>query len=304
MESTALTTPADALYAVGQVARLTGISVETLRVWERRYGAPVAVRLPSGHRRYTGEQVRHLRRVAEALARGHRAGQVVKLSEEGLEELLGTSSSPAAAPFLQRWMERVREFAEAELRRELEKGLSQEDLCGFLEYRVGPLLSAVGRAWADGDIQVRHEHVVTHVVDDVLRQIRRPMEPAADAPLVLLATLPGELHEVGLQMTAAVCADAGLRTSMLGAQTPLDDIVGTAQETGATIVAISVSLYSGGVDADRALAELRRQLPAGTELVVGGAGARRGRRGPRGVRFFERFTEFGRWLSEQVPSGD
>ena len=38
-----------------------------MRIWERRYGRPEAVRLPSGHRRYTDAQVTWLRRVAEAL---------------------------------------------------------------------------------------------------------------------------------------------------------------------------------------------------------------------------------------------
>ena len=44
--------------------RDTGIGRDTLRVWERRYGRPEPIRLPSGHRRYTAEQIRWLRRVA------------------------------------------------------------------------------------------------------------------------------------------------------------------------------------------------------------------------------------------------
>ena len=53
------------LYPIGTVADVTGVNPITLRAWERRYGKPRAVRLPSGHRRYTQDQVRWLRRIAE-----------------------------------------------------------------------------------------------------------------------------------------------------------------------------------------------------------------------------------------------
>jgi MerR family transcriptional regulator, light-induced transcriptional regulator len=45
---------------VREVSDRLGVGVPTLRAWERRYGFPVPNRLPSGHRRYTEEQVRAL----------------------------------------------------------------------------------------------------------------------------------------------------------------------------------------------------------------------------------------------------
>ena len=42
---------------ISAVASRTGVGVATLRSWEQRYGFPVPVRLPSGHRRFTAEQV-------------------------------------------------------------------------------------------------------------------------------------------------------------------------------------------------------------------------------------------------------
>ena len=68
------------LTSIATVSEETGIGIETLRVWERRYGEPKPVRLPSGHRRYTWKQVEWLRQVAEAISRGHRPSQVLKKS--------------------------------------------------------------------------------------------------------------------------------------------------------------------------------------------------------------------------------
>src|SRR5512141_471477 len=74
--------------AIGALSRATAIPVETLRTWESRYGFPVPERRPSGHRVYALSTVPRLRRIAEALARGHRAGQVVPASEVELRQIL------------------------------------------------------------------------------------------------------------------------------------------------------------------------------------------------------------------------
>ena len=43
-----------------EVARRTGLSPATLRIWEERHGFPRPERLPSGHRRYSAEEVERL----------------------------------------------------------------------------------------------------------------------------------------------------------------------------------------------------------------------------------------------------
>jgi len=82
--------------SIGALARATGVPVETLRTWESRYGYPVPERKPSGHRVYPLSSVPRLRRIAQALARGHRAGEVVPASEADLAALLSTTAPPAA----------------------------------------------------------------------------------------------------------------------------------------------------------------------------------------------------------------
>jgi DICT domain-containing protein len=48
---------------IREVARQTGVPEGTLRMWESRYGFPVPERLPSGHRRYSGDDVQRVRQV-------------------------------------------------------------------------------------------------------------------------------------------------------------------------------------------------------------------------------------------------
>ncbi len=67
----------DASLTVGDLAARTGVAAGTLRMWEKRHGFPVPVRLTSGHRRYRESDVEAVRRVVEARDRGTRLDRAV-----------------------------------------------------------------------------------------------------------------------------------------------------------------------------------------------------------------------------------
>lgn len=285
------------LHSIGEVAEASGISPDTLRVWERRYGRPEPVRLPSGHRRYTGEQLRWLRRIAEALALGIRPQAALRVGDEELERLiLQNSRIKELSPEVAGLIELVREFRGDAMTERLLNDWHRLGARGFIDQRVAPLLIHIGRGWADGKLDVRHEHFASEILTDLLRSLRAGIASPAEGPVVLFATLRNEQHGLGLQMAALVASLRGATARILGTDTPLEEIALAAQELGARAVAISVSLAQGGVETDRALSELRRRLPEDIALVVGGAGARGIRRGPRGVDFVDDFAAFERWL--------
>ena len=69
--------PPDTLLTIGELAAHTGLSPEQLRTWETRHGFPEPIRLPSGHRRYTGDDVRTVRQVLAERDRGVRLEQAI-----------------------------------------------------------------------------------------------------------------------------------------------------------------------------------------------------------------------------------
>ncbi|GJM20752.1 MAG: HTH-type transcriptional repressor CarH [Planctomycetota bacterium] len=286
--------------SVGRVAKATGISVDTLRMWERRYGTPVPVRLPSGHRRYTEEQLRRLRRVSEALSRGHRAGSLLQLEDAELDELLSEPTpEPVVDTELRAWLTHASRLDDIALRDALRDSLVDANPMRWISERAAPFLRLVGRAWADGEIHVRHEHLAAEVLEEVLLEQRAELLeriPQRELGPVVITTLPGEEHGLGLSMVAVFCAALGVPSRRLGVQTPLEDIAGAAEELDARAVALSVSLSSGGVGTDRVLAKLRDLLPDGCEVIVGGEGVRGPRRGPRGVRLLRTSAKLARWL--------
>jgi DNA-binding transcriptional MerR regulator/methanogenic corrinoid protein MtbC1 len=288
------------LVSIGGLAAATGISPDAIRVWERRYGRPEPIRLPSGHRRYTPEQIRWLRRVAEALAAGHKPSQVVGASDSELDRLLGRRKEEPRAEELTPYLDGLRAFREDRILDRLWLDWRRHGPDAFLDRIMGPLVRRVGDAWADGDLDVRHEHYFTLIVEHFLSSARISVAERARGPAVLLATLVSEAHGLGLQMVALACVRAGARPRILGVEVPLAEIVGAAVEIPADVVGISVSLSSGGVETDRALARLRERLAPHVRLVVGGRGARGPRRGPRGIEYIAGLKEFSAWLRDRT----
>jgi DNA-binding transcriptional MerR regulator len=74
---------------IGEVARRTGMSVPTLRAWERRYGLLVPVRTAGGHRRYSEEDVRRVLAVLELVRQGGAVGAAAR-------QVAGRRSAPPA----------------------------------------------------------------------------------------------------------------------------------------------------------------------------------------------------------------
>ena len=66
----------DHCYGIGAVARLTGLTDHTIRVWERRYGAVVAERAANGRRVYRPADVDKLRLLKQLTDQGFSIGQI------------------------------------------------------------------------------------------------------------------------------------------------------------------------------------------------------------------------------------
>jgi DNA-binding transcriptional MerR regulator/methylmalonyl-CoA mutase cobalamin-binding subunit len=285
---------------IGALSRATRIPVETLRTWERRYGAPMPVRKPSGHRLYPAAAVGQLRRVGRLLAQGHRPGEILGLSLRELDALLSlaepapvpASGTPAPEPETEGSPARdIRELLRATaaldregLMHELRASWVRLGPLPFLEGIAGAFMVEIGRAWHAKTLEVRHEHFASACLSDFLRGVREPYDHRARGPRVVAAMLPGEGHEGGLLIAAALMALRGYRVLYLGASTPIEQIAAAARAANAEAVAISVSAAMPRARSARAIARLRKALPARLALWVGGAGSPAV---PRGVERFE-----------------
>ncbi|KQQ93569.1 MerR family transcriptional regulator [Massilia sp. Leaf139] len=89
------TEPERIMYRSGAAARLAGLPVETLRIWERRYSLSDAERSEHGQRLYSAEQVARLGLLKQLVDQGHAIGVLAGLGREQLQAMLAASAGDA-----------------------------------------------------------------------------------------------------------------------------------------------------------------------------------------------------------------
>jgi MerR family transcriptional regulator, light-induced transcriptional regulator len=274
----------DLALSISAVERDTGLSKDTLRMWERRYGFPRPRRDAHGERIYPPDQVHKLQMVKRLLERGHRPGKLLGRPIEDLAALGGTRDGDRQAS--REWdgcLDLIRDRQLAELRRQLSRVLMTQGLQQFVLSTVAPLNRAVGDAWMRGELAVFEEHLYTEQIQTVLRSAVTAIQSQGEAPRVLLTSLPHELHGIGLLMVEALLAIEGATCLSLGTDTPCGEIARAASAHRADIVALSFSATFGERAALAGLSELRTLLPASTTIWAGGACVERLRRPVPGV---------------------
>lgn len=278
-------TSSDAMLPIGTVERETGLSKDVLRVWERRYGFPNPERNPNGDRVYPAAQVRRLRLLRRLMDAGKRPGRIVPLPEAELLKLLddGTETETSGRQ-PDELIALLREGDPAAVEHHLQQLLATQGLRSFVTETLPDMNEWVGDAWMHGSISVFEEHFYSEQVQNLLRQALQNLPARGTArPRIVLTTLPGEQHSLGLLMaqTLLCLADADARS--FGIQMPLTDIATAAQRQQADIIALSFSsAFPAGV-AMESLTSLRELVPADIEIWVGGGGLRPLRQLPEGV---------------------
>ncbi len=263
------------LYSITEIEQETGINRDTLRVWERRYGFPVPLRNQRSERLYTSQQLARLRLVKQLLDSGMRPGKLVLLDDQQLRQLKSQDEVTAAVSAdVVTILETLTNGPRFALLAQLEVLLQQHGLRGFLTDVVAPMNLAVGEAWFAGKIGIFDEHHYAEQVRRVLTTALGSLPPGSENLRVLLTTLPGEPHGLGLLMVACMLCMEGAQVLLIGVQTPLEEIVRGAVENRCCIVGLSCSAHMGRRMIASQLVRLHKLLPENIYIWAGGNGTR------------------------------
>ena len=269
------------------VSNRTGIAPDTLRMWERRYDFPRPSPRPGGSRLYSEDDGARLNLVARAMEAGFRPSEVVTLALTELAKLVDVSVAEAparpstrptprgaAAPSVDTVVEALLGDDIVGVRALLRAGAVSLGPRSFVMELAHPLAVRIGGLWAEGKLDVRHEHLLSACITAQLHLLLGALDDGARSPTVLLATLPAEPHVLGLEMVAVYLAASLAAPHLLGADTPPDAIVTAARALGVDVVGLSISPAAEGRATARAVKAVLEALPESIELWLGGAGAR------------------------------
>jgi len=269
-----------ASYPISAVAKLTGIPLDTLRAWERRYGTVSPKRVARG-RLYSEEQINRLLLLRRAVEQGHAIGQVAGLGDLQLRDLLEKSSSFAAEgaaskpldsqEILLPVLRALERFDYAATDREINRlATAMGSPRNFVHQIALPLMRTIGERWHEGRCSIAQEHMLSNILSALLASLVRAYSPSNPPARALLATPLNERHAFPTLAAAMLTAVGGLGVIYLGTDLPAADIVLAARKSEADAILLSISA-SPSADTLEELNYVARKAPRSAALWLGGA---------------------------------
>ena len=227
------------IHRIHRVAKLTGLSRDVIRVWERRYGLVRPSRSANRYRVYTDEDVALLRFLKEELEKGHTIGE---LAAEGRELLLMRMRATPVAQAPVQPLDRL-----------------INDLIAVLD----PL--------DRGELERRLN--VTKLVQQKLFSVMNQLPVNDNGPRVVVGCPAGESHELGAQVVAYQCAMRGCQVYYLGPNVPLADLRTFCERQNPDLVLLSITEYRTD-EGTRELLHSLEPISSRWPVAIGGHGAR------------------------------
>lgn len=254
-------------YRIGAVSRLTGISTDTLRAWERRYGA---VTPPRGGRSrdYDQADVERLILLRRLVEKGHSIGSVARLPDEGLRAMLAEGRTADNSAIVQKLLTELENFDYAGLNERISRIAALLPPLELVKTVVFPLMREVGTRWHREELTVAQEHMITGLIHNVLGTLLSISRPGAGAPKVIFTTPEGERHSLGVLAGAMLAPGAGLSPIYLGPALPAKEITQAARRSGARAVVLQVT--DSSADTAEQIRKILEGLPSHVELWLGG----------------------------------
>lgn len=272
----------NALHAIKAVAQQTGLSAHVIRIWEKRYRAVEPERTDTNRRLYSEEQVERLKLLQQLTGAGHSISVVATLPSSKLRELAADApishsrksrkATRRGEPgdFVEECVDAVKGLDTAALETTLKQAATELGSQGLLQRVVAPLAQKIGELWRDGSVSAAHEHFASAVIRVILGNASKSFAGTEGAPILVVATPPGQLHELGALLVGAAAANIGWRVTYLGASLPAAEIAGAAQQNRAKAVALSLVYPDDDPRLEGELKRLHELLPSGVSLLVGG----------------------------------
>src|SRR5690348_13162233 len=267
-------------HRIHRVAKLTGLSKDVIRVWERRYGLVKPSRSANRYREYSDEEVALLRFVKAQMEQGTTIGS---LAAEGRESLVARmqATTPLSAEeqkphdrLLDDLIGSLDPLDKAGFERKLNGAVAVIPFDEAVQRILFPLQRRIGDLWHEGRLNVAVEHYVTKLVQQKLFSVMNQLPVNEFGPRILIACPEGESHEIGAQAVAYIAATRGCHVYYLGPNLPDSDLRAFCERIKPDLVLLSLTEIKSDATARHLMHELESlstQWPVG----IGGQGALR-----------------------------
>ncbi len=276
----ALVTGHESGVQIRTVARLTGLSEQVLRVWERRYGVPAPSRARGGYRLFGTRELEEVRAMMRLCERGLGAGEAARVVLAARESARSATGSDIAelshdAHRLAVWavVDAVSRFDDDDLERALDGAMELGSAAVVMDRVLLPAIQGVARHFSEGRITDAQERLASHAIRVRMSEALSESPGSAAPERALLACFAEESRELELLAMALCLSDLGLRPVILGPRTPPRAVAEAVRGMSPRFVCLSTTSPLQG-DGARVACEAYAAACEGVPWVVGGSGAK------------------------------
>ena len=260
------------MYTIKRAAQLVGVSQSTLRAWETRYGVGTSRRTDAGYRIYDDEAVRSLQEmralVAEGWAVSAAAAETLRRREAPNLVRLPVDS-PTSDADTRAFVRAAADYDVRALTAILDDRFSTASFETVVDEWLLAALRDLGSAWQKGQVSVAAEHLAAGAVARRVALAYDAAGGAATGPKVVIGMAPGARHDIGLLCFATAARRAGLATTYLGADVPVEDWRDAVTTHAPSCVVLAIPRTDDLAATAATVAALRETAP-GLLVAVGG----------------------------------
>lgn len=274
------------MHTIKHATALTGVSADTLRMWERRYGVVAPVRTEGGYRLYDDAAIARLTamralveagwapsRAAVQVTSGTTPGPMTPAPREDAQGLVSGrvyDSGEGSKERLDLLVRLAMSFDSRQLSHALDDAFARWEFEELVDDWLMPALGRLGLAWRAGTVSVAGEHFVSAGVHRRLATALDGASPRPGAPRVIVGLARGSRHELGVLAFGALLARAGFGVLYVGGDLPPDSWVVAVAGHSPSAVVLGVPVLDDVPAVRDTIAAIRAARPD-VPLLLGGS---------------------------------
>ncbi|MDP6166358.1 MAG: MerR family transcriptional regulator [Gammaproteobacteria bacterium] len=261
------------LFPIRILSERTGVPSSTIRAWERRYGILEAQRTLSGHRHYNEQDVLYVKNLVQCMEQGYTISKAIrelsalKNKGETFKQQVQLTLDEQFHHLIEELLQAISIFDQPKLDVIYQQSLALYPVDVVTEKILRPVLVHLGQRWREDKLGVAKEHFfATYLRNKIGARLHHDI--IGDGPLLIVACLPGEFHELGSLLFALFAKSQAYKVITMGADLPLDQVPDIVDTTSASAVILaSSSLHIDANLADQ-LSDLAKKVSV--PIMLGG----------------------------------
>ena len=221
-------------FTISQLQRYSGVSVHSIRAWEKRYNALKPDRSDGNTRNYNGNQLRRLLNITSLMNTEYKISELCSMSDSKLHELMNRQLETAinGDEFLvSQMVAAALEFNESLFDKIFSRAVMSYGIEGTYIRVIYPSLERLGLMWSADKIAPAQEHFISNLIRQKLSSSIDLLPVSESSKNHWILFLPeNEFHESGLLMANYLIRNAGHRCTYLGSNVPIDTLKQAAKQ--------------------------------------------------------------------------